>query len=199
MTNINDFKILNEKCLHYFELFEKDLDKDLSSISDIQKARFGFYFLMLSNLCDLKDISDITPLITDMDFNSTVFNVRNEDCGVDAIFFDEENNVINIFNFKYREKFDKDRQQSVNESFITTKFIQAIQNEKTNTLKGMLKDYADKIIVKYNGKDVWKLKFYIVSNESKELSTKISEFSNLEELYDLDNIASFCNKCGFTC
>lgn len=188
MTNINDFKILNEKCLHYFELFEKDLDKDLSSISDIQKARFGFYFLMLSNLCDLKDISDITPLITDMDFNSSVFNVRNEDCGVDAIYFDEENNVISIFNFKYREKFDKDRQQSVNESFITAKFIQAIQNEKTNTLKGILKEYANKIIEKYNGKEVWKLKFYIVSNESRELSTKISEFSNLEELYDLEII-----------
>lgn len=189
MVNINDFKILNEKSLYCFKLFENDIEKDFSKMSDVQKARFGFYFLMLSKICDLQDVSDIMPLITDMDFNSTVFGIRNEDCGVDAVYFDEENKVISIFNFKYRENFNKDKQQSLNESFLTTKFIQAILTENTGSLKGNLKNYADKIIDKFDGKDVWKLKLYIVSNEPKELSTNIPELSNLKELYDLEIIS----------
>ena len=133
MANINDFKILNEKSLYCFKSFENDIEKDFSKLSDVQKARFGFYFLMLSKICDLQDVSDITPLITDMDFKSTVFGIRNEDCGVDAVYFDEENKVVSIFNFKYRENFNKDKQQSLNESFITTKFIQAIRTENTRS------------------------------------------------------------------
>lgn len=188
MANINDFKILTTKCIHYFSLFENENGKQFSSLTEIQKARFGFYYLMIENICDIKDISDITPLITDMDFNSTIFKNNNEDCGVDAVYFDEESFTINIFNFKFRENFNIDKQQNINESFITAKFIQAISNENTNGLKGQLKQYADRIIEAYRSKDIWKMKFYIVSNENKELASDIPEFKNLEDLYDLEVI-----------
>ena len=38
---------------------------------------------------------DILELITDQEFNSIVFDNRDEDFGVDAVYIDEENNYIN--------------------------------------------------------------------------------------------------------
>lgn len=186
MTNINDFKILNEKCKHYFNLFENANGKKIPDLIEILRERFGFYYLMIGNICDIKDISDITPLITDMDFNKKICNEGFEDCGVDAVYFDDESHIINIFNFKFREKYNSNKQQSINESMITTKFIHAIQNENCKGLKGKVKNAAEKIIELNNSKDIWKMKVYIISNENKELSTDIPEFENLKDLYDLE-------------
>ena len=188
MANINDFKILNEKCKHYFTLFENENGKKFPNLNETQRMRFGFYYLMIGNICDIKDISDITPLITDMDFNKNICNEICEDCGVDAVYLDDESNIINIFNFKFREKYSSDKQQSINESMITTKFIHAIQNENCTGLNGKIKIAAEKIIELNNSKDIWKMKVYIISNENKELSGSIPEFENLKDLYDLEMV-----------
>ena len=188
MANINDFKILNEKCKHYFTLFENENGKKFSNLNEVQRERFGFYYLMIGNICDIKDISDITPLITDTDFNKKICNEIVEDCGVDAVYFDDESNIINIFNFKFREQYSSDKQQSINESMITTKFIHAIQNENCKGLNGKVKSAAEKIVELNNSKDIWKMKVYIISNENKELSGSIPEFENLKDLYDLEMV-----------
>ncbi|MBR2506170.1 MAG: AIPR family protein [Bacilli bacterium] len=188
MANINDFKILNEKCKHYFTLFENENGKKFPNLNETQRMRFGFYYLMIGNICDIKDISDITPLITDMDFNKNICTEICEDCGVDAVYLDDESNIINIFNFKFREKYSSDKQQSINESMITTKFIHAIQNENCTGLNGKIKIAAEKIIELNNSKDIWKMKVYIISNENKELSGSIPEFENLKDLYDLEMV-----------
>lgn len=188
MANINDFKILNLKCKSYFNLLEKEVTKDISGISDKNKERFGFYLYILESICNVKDINDLIDLITDQEFNSTLLDIRDEDYGIDAIYIDEEVNQINLFNFKFREKFNTDQQQSLNESFLSTKFTNAIISEDTSGLSGKILAFATEIIKNLNSNDIWKLKFYVISNENKELDINSPEIQQLEKLYDLDTI-----------
>lgn len=192
MANINDFKLLNLKCGRYFDLLEKELNRTINiPVDKKHRERFGFYLFMLESICKIKDISDIISIITDQEFNSMVLNQKDEDFGVDAIhIIDEgEEKSINLFNFKYREKFNEDRQQSINETFLTTKFTNAIIAEKTNSLSGKLKKLTEDIINRLNGNDVWKLKLYVISNENKELDIDSPEISQLKDLYGLETHA----------
>ncbi|MBL8204133.1 MAG: hypothetical protein JNM09_07880 [Blastocatellia bacterium] len=109
---------------------------------------------MLESLCNIKDTLDLLELITDMDFNSAVFDKRDEDCGVDAVYIDEDNNYINLYNFKFRDKFNVDREQSFNESFLSTKFVNAIVTENVNDLTGKIRKYSEEIIKNLNSTDV---------------------------------------------
>lgn len=186
MANINDFKILNQKCIMYFDLLQSELGSIIYVPTEKHKERFGFYLFMLESICNVKDIYDLIEMITDQDFNSVVFNQKDEDYGVDAIYIDEENNYINFFNFKFREKFNEQKQQNLNETFLSTKFTNAIISENTFGLSGKLKKLSDDIIKRLNSKDVWKLRLYAISNESKELDVNSVEISSLKEIYDLE-------------
>lgn len=188
MANLNDFKLLNLKCKKYFDLLEKELGQELNLPSEKHKERFGFYLLMLESICDIKDISDIVAIITDQEFNSLVFDIRDEDFGIDAIYLDEEENYINLFNFKYREKFNEDKKQSINETFLSTKFTNAIIAEKTQGLTGKLKSFTDIIIKKLSSNDIWKLRLHVVSNDNQVLDVNSPEISQLKDLYGLETI-----------
>ncbi len=188
MASINDFKLVNVKSKKYFDLFSKIFDVEFNELSEIKKTRFGFYFFMLENICDKRDIFDIVDLITDTEFNSLVFNDKSEDYGIDAIYINEENLTINLFNFKFREKFNKEKSQSINETLISTKFINALITENVEHLEAKLKKFASEIIEKLNSKEVWQLKLYVVSNETIELDKEDSSLRHLEKLYDLDAI-----------
>lgn len=186
MASINEFKILNAKCKKYFDLLEKDIQKTFSNITEKQKERYGFYIFMLETLCNIKDIHDIVPHVTDQDFNMTIYGKGEEDCGVDAVYVSDEENYINLFNFKFREKFNADKEQSINESFLSTKFVNAIVTENTEGLQGKIKAVSADIISKLSSNDIWKLRLYVISNESVELEPNIPEFKQLKELYDLE-------------
>lgn len=188
MASINDFKLVNVKSKKYFDLFAKIFDNEFNELEDIKKIRFGFYLFMLENICDKRDVFDIVDLITDTEFNSVVFNDKSEDYGIDAIFINDDNLTINLFNFKFREKFNKEKTQSLNETIISTKFINAIINENVEHLDTKLKKFAADIISKLNSKDVWKLKLFVVSNETIELNKDDRSLKDLEKLYDLEAI-----------
>jgi len=189
MASINDFKLLNIKCRTYFNMLEKEFDKSFNLPTEKHKERFGFYLFMLESICNIKDISDIADLVTDKEFNSIVYDLKDEDCGVDAIFIDEENNYINLFNFKFRDSFNVNKQQSINETFLSTKFINSIITEDISGLSGKIKKLSTVIIEKLNSNDIWKFRLYVISNESKELDINSSELRQLKELYDLETIA----------
>ena len=186
MANINDFKILNTKCLAYFNLLEKELGYKIRVPNEKTKERFGFYIFMLETICNVKDISDIINLITDTDFNKTVRNFGEDDQGIDAIFIDEEHNNLNLFNFKFREKFNADKKQSLNETIISTKFTNAILTEKTSHLPINMMHKADEIIEKLNSSEVWKFRLYVISNDTVELDNHSSQIKQLKDLYDLE-------------
>lgn len=188
MANLNDFKILNNKCRTYFGMLETELGRTISTSTEKHKERFGFYLFILESICNIKDISDIIKLICDQEFNSVVYECKDEDFGLDAVFIDYEDNYINLFNFKFRETFNVDKQQSLNETFLTTKFTNAIITEDTSGLTGKLETFSKEIIQLIKGNDIWKIRLYVVSNEAKEIDVSSPELRQLKELYDLDVI-----------
>jgi len=188
MANINDWKILNNKCRIYFGLLETELGKTFPDLSDKQKERFGFYLFVLETICKIRDISDIIPLICDEDFNSTIFNIKDDDWGLDAAFIDSEEHTINLFNFKFRKTFNPDKKQSPNETLLTTKFTTAFVNQNTNGMTGKLETIAKNVITNLRGATVWKLRFYVVSNEARELDGNSPQVSQLKDIYGLEVI-----------
>lgn len=186
MANINDFKLLNIKCKTYFQILERELGQEIVVPSEKHKERFGFYLFMIESICNIKDTFDIIDLITDQEFNSCILKENDEDFGVDAIFIDEDCNYINFFNFKFREKFNENKQQGLNESFLSTKFTNAIVADDVSGLSGKIKNIAKEIIEKINGNDIWKLRLYVISNDNKELDINSPEIRQLKDLYDLE-------------
>jgi len=188
MANINDFKLLNAKCRKYFDLL-KITNDTIDVDSETKKARFGFYFFVLEELTQIKDISDLVGLITDQEFNEIVLGVKHEDYGIDAIYIDEDNHFIKIFNFKFREQFNEDRKQSINESFLSTKFINSILNNDTNGIENeIIKNKADEIIAKIKSNEIWHMQLYVVSNELKTIDPDSMELKPLKEMYGLNVI-----------
>lgn len=188
MASLNDFKLVNVKSNKYFDILAKTLNLDTSNLSEIDKTRFGFYLFMLENICDTRDIFDLIALITDTEFNSKLFYDKSEDYGIDAVQINDEERVINLFNFKFRERFNRDKKQSINEVIISTKFINALNTEDPSHLEGKGKVFAEKIIEHLNSNDVWKIKLYVVSNDNIELAKSDSNLQQLENLYDLEVI-----------
>jgi len=189
MASINDFKLVNIKSRKYFDLLENELSLNSDTLSDTSKARFGFYLYMLENICGIKDIPDLLNLITDTDFHVIILkNKKFEDQGIDAVYIDDDNLTINLFNFKFREKFKTDSKQSINETIISTKFINAIITENIDKLDGVIYKSAKDILNKLHSNDVWKINLYVVSNETSEINKTDTNLEEMENLYDLEVI-----------
>lgn len=172
MANKNDFKLLQQKCLRYFDMAKPYITstKDLDSLSEIQKARYGFYYFAIQLITSSNNFDEITESITDQEFNSTLFDIKERDYGIDAVYFDVEEHHIFLFNFKYREKYNEDKEQSKNDALSSIVFLNCLKQEETQGLTGKSKTVADKIIEYNDSAEIWETKFYYVSNESKTLS-----------------------------
>jgi len=189
VSDINDFKIIAQKSRRYFSILEHELNEDFKNLDDAQKERFGFYLYMLENLCGEKEIFDLVDIVTDTEFNKILFKENINDYGVDAIHINEEYFCINLFNFKYRNKFNSQKRQSLNETILSTKFINALINENAENLDGKIKSKAEKIISKLvKSGDIWHLKLFIVSNDLFELDKTDDNIAQLEKLYGLEVI-----------
>ena len=189
MPNINDFKLVVLKSRKYFDFLGSVTDLDSVEVNEKSKERFGFYLFMLENLCGIKETSDLVELITDTEFNSLFFNKKFDDCGIDAVDINEEKFEINLFNFKYREKFNTNKKQSINETILSTKFISALLNENIDPLEGKLKIKAKNILDKLiKTNDIWKLNLYVISNEFIELDKAGHHLKQLEDVYNLEVI-----------
>ena len=185
MANINDYKILGRICRNHFKMassFLPTLDPS-HSISDKQKERYGFYFLILQHYTGVSDYLLLTDYITDQEFNSTFFSQKTPDEGIDAVYIDEENHNVSIFNFKYRENFNPDKQQSKNEALASSKFFNMISNDNNTLPQGKLKNALDSIIECNNGNDTWTTEFFIVSNENVTLDENDTDLFNFGKLY----------------
>ncbi|MCC5676229.1 AIPR family protein [Klebsiella pneumoniae] len=190
-VSINDFKLLNIKCQKYFDLFSKT-NTFSQGVKDLKlQQRFGFYLFMLESLCNEKDIDKISDYITDTEYNSYLTGERYDDHGVDAVYIDYESKEINLFNFKFRERFKADQKQSFNEAFVSTKLVNCIMNESTDGLQGKLQTYVTTINELLNGNDVWKLSLYMISNEALPIERDESAIQQLKIVYDME-VISIC-------
>lgn len=191
MANINDYKIIAQKSFKYFELLSKEL-----WISTLPKEkdceRLWFYLFILEYITNKKDFNEQLKMITDTDFNKIVFDKNLVDFWVDAVNIDDDDNLIELFNFKYRENF-KETKQHISDIILSTKFINSIVTWNTDELDDKLKDYAKDIIEKLNWKEIWKLKLYIVSNENFEIEENV-DLKRLEEMYGMEIIQIWLNE-----
>lgn len=188
-ASINDFKLLNIKCRKYFELFTKSNKFKVPLEKDKTKERFGFYLFMLESLCNEKDIDKISDFITDTEYNSYLSGVKYNDHGIDAFYINEENREIMLFNFKFRERFNVDKTQSINDAFISTKLVNSILNENIDGLEGKTKDFVSSIIEKLNSNEVWKLSLYMISNEAYPMDIDETSIKQLKDFYDMEVIS----------
>lgn len=186
MATQNDFKRLNLKCQRYFNLAKTEGAIPANvTIDEENQKRFGFYYLVLQYILEIDNFSSITDCITDQDFNAKLFQVKNKDEGIDAVYIDEETKSISLFNFKYRPSWNIDKEQSINETIISSKYLNILQTEN-NTLEGKLKDITDNIIEKNQSDEVWNTILYVVSNENKELDNSNQELDNLRCVYGIE-------------
>lgn len=189
MPNINDFKLVSKKSERYANILLNGIHEQ--KIQEPKKReRMGFYLFILENVCGIQDISDLKELVTDIEFNQLVLDEeKRDDCGIDAIHINEDEYSISLFNFKYREKFSPNKAQALNQPFISTKFVNALMTENTNTLEGKIKNFATSIIEKLRSNDEWKLYLYVVSNENVGLQESSEDIRRLEELYGLEVVS----------
>lgn len=188
MAGLNTFKNLNVKCEKYYNLLTKTIPikKTLSEEKVIDKRRIGFYLFILESFGRGKDIVDLSQCIIDSDFNDIVYGVGHDDLGIDAVLFDDENQEINLFNFKYREKFSATSTQAINDPFISSKYFNAIETENLSGVNGKVKDSLERIIEVLNGNNIWKITFYSVSNESNNIRLNDPHLDRLRDIYDLE-------------
>lgn len=186
MADRNDFKLLKQRCLRHFELAKECLEAETKKLDDDKKARYGFYFFVIQNLTNIVDYDKIIESITDTDFNSTFFNNKENDEGIDAVCIDEQTHQVALFNFKYRDKYNVDKEQSKNELLTTSKFLSALKQENIKHLKGKLKTFAEQIILNNNSDDIWNTVLYYVSNENKTL---VVHDPNIKQMCDEYGVA----------
>ena len=198
MVNINDFKVLNKISLNYFETlvkesFEKDESLHLDNLTDIQKSRLGFNILMVEQLSELSDYIDIADCVIDTEFNKLLYGQISDDFGVDAVVFegdgdsDDDEKHIKLFNFKYRESL-KEGKKGVNETLLSVKFLNAINNNDFTGMSGKPLEYAKKICEKYSSNEVWKITLYVVSNENSPNEELDSHLRQFKKAYDMEII-----------
>lgn len=185
MANINDYKVVGKKSQKYFDLLVNEFGLKIQNLTSKQSERLGFYLFILDHLTAVSDIRDLVDLVTDTDFNKLVVNKKDNDHGVDAVFIDEKENTIHLYNFEYKESFVRGLQQ-VNKVILSTKFINALMNAKTSSLKGKVRKKADEILERLTSNDVWKISLVVVSNQEFEITTEDESLSQFQELYGFD-------------
>ncbi|MEX2951800.1 AIPR family protein [Serratia fonticola] len=191
MATITDFIILNKKLEKYFRLLcDVTGYNNTKSLSDTEKMRFGFYFYILESVCDIVgDDDEIIDSIIDTEFNKRFFEEVINDSGMDAVFIDEDKKCVKLFNFKYRESFNSNKTQCLNDNFISTKFLNlCLEQDKKRFNK-----YPEKLREKLNKlndiflrpKDIWDVTLYQVSNEAQEVREIDAELERLSSLYQI--------------
>ena len=189
MANRNDFKLLHAQCIQIYEnvLATLKINKDsLCNLTDTEKARYGFYYLILQTLTDGNEIEEFTDMICDTEFNSRLFDNRESDEGIDAAYFDNEHNQIVLFSFKYREKFSVDKEQNINELISASKFFNAINTGNTQHLKGKIKTVADDINTRLDSNQIWTIIIYYATNENITLTSDHPNVKSFAEEYDIE-------------
>ena len=205
MATKHDYMLVKRFSEEAFEDFTNDMSINSDGFSDIQKARYGFYFLVLKNITGEENFNDLSKMIIDTDFLKQVFGETNNDLGVDAYYIDEKRGEIQLFNFKYRENWKPQKSFETGESFSTNRFLSILMNEDEagDILdKKNCEEYEKTINVINEITEYWEkdpevsIVAYFVSNEENPLPEK--DIRIMERTFHisvnpvtLDDISSF--------
>jgi len=192
MATRADYIILNEKLDKYFKILCGYTGfSNSNALTESQRRRFGFYLFIMENVCDVNsDEDEIIDSIIDTDFNKVFFEDHINDFGMDVVYFNDEKKQVKLFNFKYREKFNIDKSQKLNESFISTKFLNLCLNYAEASNAKIHKKIDCKLSklneIFCNPKEQWDVVFYQVSNDAQEVKETSSELEHLSSIYEIE-------------
>lgn len=144
MATLNDFKLVSKISKKYF----KDIGGASLNLNELDKSRLGFYLFVMECVTNNRDLEMLKECIIDTEFRKKIFKEGNNDLGIDAVYIDEEERKILLFNFKYRENFKKEKAQELNDLMVSAKFLNVISSEKIEDLDETTKKYLKKIIEK---------------------------------------------------
>ena len=145
----------------------------------------------MENVCDVNsDEDEIIDSIIDTDFNKVFFEDHINDFGMDVVYFNDEKKQVKLFKFIYREKFNFDKSQKLNESFISTKFLNLCLNYAEASNAKIHKKIDCKLSklneIFCNPKEQWDVVFYQVSNDAQEVKETSSELEHLSSIYEIE-------------
>lgn len=122
-----DYDLVKKLSIQYAERLELDV---VTSFEDNQKARIGFYYLGLEIILGIQDVSELSEMIVDTDFQSKLNGINNNDLGIDAVYIDENSNKVSLFSFKYRNEFSQGDTKSPEELRTVAPFIGYLKNRE---------------------------------------------------------------------
>lgn len=202
-----NFIILEKESLEKFEEANNlGIFKHLSlKITETEKKRIGFYFLVLEILTGIDDLETISNMIIDTDYTRLTQGTPNKaDLGADAYYIEEgdKENVINIFSFKYRDSYGSSKGKfKQKEACATKRFLDNIPEDRNNSKT--LEDDPDydnvfaaigKIRKVLNEpKDAVK-KLYFVSNETGRPRKGDFDACGFNESYEVLNSKDLVNR-----
>ncbi len=166
MADINDFKVLRNKCIKMYDFLGSNEFGD-----DDGKARMGFYHLVLENIAGITDIEQVQSAIIDTEYNKRILSVETDDLGIDAVCFKDEyidgEKPIYLFNFKHVNSF---KEATTKDSDISRsiKFIEYLDLKLNVVPKDMGTKVREKILnirKKLNSNDTYRIYLYMVSNK----------------------------------
>ena len=182
--NINDFKLVNLYSKKYFEYIK--LSNKNKEISDINKKRLGFYLLILEAVTGNSDIDELQNSIIDKDYCHIVNEIENDDYGIDAVYIDEDNKKILLFNFKYRETFNKTKGGKESPLLSSTKFLTTLKNNNFNKVTKLTKEKMLEINDKLKSDEIWDIILYLVSNENMSMSEDNQLMNSFKENFGMN-------------
>lgn len=157
------------------------------NLTDIQKSRMGFYHLVLENVTGVRDAEDVAKMIIDTDYNKILYGKTFNDLGIDAINYigedDEQEITIQLFNFKFRENFNNDKnmeEASVNGSIKFLQYICAYDDTLIKELPDdIVRKHIEKIYCYLNSNRLCNVELYMVSNENKAFADSSNKYLEL--------------------
>lgn len=166
MADINDFKVLKNKCIKMYDYFGKGEFVDAND-----KARMGFYHLVLENIAGINEVNEIQNCIIDTEYNRTILKIDTDDLGIDAVCYRDEyidgEKPIYLFNFKHVSNF-KEATTKDNDISRSMKFIEYLDLSLDTVPKDIGKKVRDKIIdirKKLDSNEAYRIYLYMVSNK----------------------------------
>lgn len=183
---IRDFKILNKKCEKYYDYLANSYSIK-AALSDTDKRRLGFYLFIIEFVCDEQEIEKQVDSIIDTNFNKFLNGSCDDDFGVDAIYIDEDEKDIKMFNFKFRESFNVDKTQDLNDAFTSAKFLNALSSGNSSKITGKPKSKFDKLLsIISDPTDDWDMTLYQVSNEALSVSDSNDHLDDFRVRYGIN-------------
>ena len=196
MANINDFKLVNKYSKDYFKNIKTN-----NKIDESQNKRLGFYLLILECVTGNPNMDELQDTIIDTEFCNLVYNEQNNDYGIDAVYIDEEQKIIKLFNFKFRENFKKNRGQKEGNILDSSKFLMKLNSGNFDGVDSRTRKKLERIQSHFDSEEIWKTELYLVSNDNIALSADNNTINDFKDVYDiivkpitLDDIVSFISE-----